>query len=214
MGGTNALGSTTTTAALAISNNTALDVNGNVVGARNVSVQGAGPDGTSGAIVSSAITDQQNAFRYVTLTGNTTFGGSGRWDIRNNGGSALTGGGYTLTKVGSNLIELVDLGNTGLGTIDVKNGTLQIEATTTLGDSTKTLTVESGAMLSMYATGTNILNKNLVLQGGTLGTSFGSAGATTLLRHHHSSRRRNSKPRRDTAGTSSLSPVPSAARAC
>jgi autotransporter-associated beta strand protein len=177
MGGANALGSTTATVALAISNNTALDVNGNIVGARNVSVQGAGPDGTSGAIVSSATTQQQNAFRYVTLTGNTTFGGSGRWDIRNNGGGTLTGGGYTLTKVGTNMVALVNLGETGLGTIDIKNGILEIEGTTTLGDTTKTVTVESSGMLSMYATGTNILNKNLVLQGGTLGTSLGSAGA-------------------------------------
>ncbi len=181
MGGADALGTATT--ALTITNGTALDVYGNSTGAHNVNVTGAGPDGTSGAIVSSATTDQQNAFRYVTLSGNTTFGGSGRWDIRNNGGGALTGSGYTLTKVGSNLIALVNLGETGLGTIDVKNGTLEIEGTTTLGDPTKTVIVESGAMLGMYTNGTNVpnLNKNLVLQGGTLGTSFGSAGTNNTF---------------------------------
>ncbi len=177
MGNTNALGSSSTTAAVTVNNNAALDVNGNSVGDRNVSVTGAGPDGTSGAIVSSGTTDQQDAFRYVTLAGNTTFGGSGRWDIRNRGsGGSLSGGGRDLTKVGANLIALVNLGETGLGNIDVKNGTLSIEQTTTLGDTSKTITVESGAMLSLYQTGTNVLNKNLALQNATLGTADPGAG--------------------------------------
>ncbi|MGA2062193.1 MAG: autotransporter-associated beta strand repeat-containing protein, partial [Thermoguttaceae bacterium] len=178
MGSANALGPTSATSAITISNNAALDVNGNTLGARPVSVQGAGPDGTSGAIVSSATADQINAFQYVTLTGNTTFGGTGRWDIRSNSGGSLTGAGYNLTKVGTNMISLTGLGETGLGNIDVKNGTLQIETTTTLGDTTKTITVESNGVLAMYNLGTNILNKNLTLQGGTLGTSFGTAGTT------------------------------------
>jgi autotransporter-associated beta strand protein len=175
MGGANALGTTNTTS-ITIANNAALDVNGNSVGARPVSVQGAGPDGTSGAIVSSASADQQNAFRYVTLAGPTTFGGTGRWDIRSSGGGSLTGGGYALSKVGTNLISLVNLGDTGLGDIHVKNGILQIEGSTTPGSS-GTITVESGAMLSMYAI-TTTLTKNLTLNGGTLGTSFGTAGTT------------------------------------
>ncbi|MGD0516853.1 MAG: autotransporter-associated beta strand repeat-containing protein, partial [Thermoguttaceae bacterium] len=174
MGGANALGSTTSANSITISNNAALDVNGNSLGARSVSVQGAGPDGTSGAIVSSATADQINAFRYVSLTGPTTFGGTGRWDIRSSSGGSLTGGGYALTKVGTNLISLVNLGDTGLGDINVKNGILMIEGSTTMGSS-GTVTVESGAMLSMYAI-TTTLTKNLKLKGGTLGTSFGDAG--------------------------------------
>ena len=74
------------------------------------------------------------------------------------------------------MISLVNLADTGLGDIHVKNGTLMIEGTTTPGSS-GTITVDSGAMLSMYAI-TNILTKNLTLNGGTLGTSFGTAGTT------------------------------------
>ena len=119
----NAIGPTTATAPITIGNLGALDIGGYVVGTRPVSVQGAGPDGVSGAIVSSATADQQNAFTNVTLTGNTTFGGTGRWDIRGTSAS-LAGGGYTLTKTGTNSVYLVGLGNTNLGAVIVNGGNL------------------------------------------------------------------------------------------
>ena len=61
-----------------------LDVNGFNLGTEPISVQGGGV-GNAGAILNSGAA-QTTALTKVTLTGNTTFGGSGRWDLR---GTAL-----------------------------------------------------------------------------------------------------------------------------
>jgi fibronectin-binding autotransporter adhesin len=150
-----------------IANGATLDVNGMNLTAEAVTVQGAGVGG-SGAILSTAAGDQQNALSYVTLSGNTTFGGTGRWDIRGTG--AYLSGNYNLTKTGTNLIALVGLGATDLKDITIESGSLLFETTTTMGDSSNTVTVAYDATLGFYNTGTNILYKNLILQGGTMGT--------------------------------------------
>ena len=98
---------------------------------------------------------------------------SNRWDLRSsttsdaNGARLSTGGqAYNLTKVGINQVGIVGATvDPALGNIDVQNGILSIEAATTgLGDPTKTLTVESGAELSLYQA-TNQFNKHIVLNG-------------------------------------------------
>src|SRR5262249_13825983 len=148
LGATN--GSTT------ISSGAVLDVNGQNLGAEPVLVQGSGIAG-AGAIINSGAT-QGNALQFVTLQGNTTVGGANRWDIRSadvndpSQGSLLTGGSaYDLTKVGTNQISLVGLTvDSALRNIDVQQGLLSVEAATaSLGDNTKTLTVESGATLQL-----------------------------------------------------------------
>ena len=50
-------------------------------------------------------TTQSNALRFVTFTGNTTFGGIGRWDIRANPTATLTGNNFNLTKTGPHLTD-------------------------------------------------------------------------------------------------------------
>src|SRR6185503_14902622 len=91
-----------------------LDVNAVNLGAENFIVSGAGHQG-QGALINSSGTGQNNAIRFVTLAGDATFGGVGRWDIRAAGTPAtaalLTGGNpYKLTKVGGNQISLVEVG--------------------------------------------------------------------------------------------------------
>ena len=143
MGNANALGPTDTSTAITLSNSGTLDIAGYTLGTRQVTFQGTV---RAGAIVSNSGADQQNALRYVTMLGNATFGGSARWDIRGDF-ATLTGNGYSLTKVGTNLVALNGLGSTNLGTVAINEGILSIEGTTTLGDATKTATVNSGAKL-------------------------------------------------------------------
>ncbi|MGA2060033.1 MAG: autotransporter-associated beta strand repeat-containing protein [Thermoguttaceae bacterium] len=184
---TTALGSTV--GGTTIADGATLDVNGLNLGAEAISVQGAGVDGSSGAIVNSSTTAQQNALRFVTLTGNTTFGGSARWDIRGDTTQtvpgSLTGKGYDLTLNGTNQIFLVSLGNVDLGNVNVSLGEFGIQASTTFVDGStsdlaKPITVASGAILTLYGLpATNVINKKLTLQGGTLQTSSGAGTTNT-----------------------------------
>ena len=93
------------------------------LGFESVTVSGSGVGG-NGAILNSHTNSQQNALRFVTLAGDTTFGGPGnwnavnnpgRWDIRSQAGNTdiasaanafLSTGGqpFKLTKTGSNYV--------------------------------------------------------------------------------------------------------------
>lgn len=156
-----------------------LDVNAINLTNELVTVSGAGFGGL-GAIVNNSATAQLNALHNVTLAGDTTFGGVGRWDIRNNGsgnGVLLTGGNaYNITKVGANYVTLVSVGvDAALGDIDVQQGGFGYEvATTGLGNPTKTLNVASNAYFLIYGS-TVPLNKQIRLQGGALVQSQNAA---------------------------------------
>ena len=137
-----------------VSNGAALDLSGSVndtlnFGTELFTVSGAGPDGL-GAVVNTG-NSQMNTFGRMTLAGDTTFGGTARWDFRNNSAS-LAMNGYTLTKTNSNAVVLVETAITpGAGKIDVKQGTLQIEAGTRLnGSSANTLHLFPGTTLGYY----------------------------------------------------------------
>lgn len=157
-----------------------LDVNGINLGAEPITVTGTGL-GNAGAIINFGGT-QNNALRFVTLSGNTTFGGVGRWDIRANPTASFAGNGFNLTKTGPNEVWLVDVGPSGLGNITVSEGLLGIQGTSTLGNAASTLTVSS-TTLSISATGTNALNKVMTLSAARLANGSGTnifAGPTTL----------------------------------
>ena len=57
-----------------------LDVGGSALGYEIVTASGSGV-GSAGAIINTGA-EQTNALRRVILAGDTTFGGTGRWDIR------------------------------------------------------------------------------------------------------------------------------------
>ncbi len=192
LGVTNALG--TTNGTLTIASGATLDLNNFAVAGEPTFVGGAGVGG-NGAIVNNSTNTagQLNAFQQITLTADTTFGGSNRWDLRASGGTAgaptaslsVGGSGYNITKVGTNFVGIVSATvDLTLGNVDIQNGILDFEgSTTSLGDPTKTITVRSNATLFLF-NATNHLNKLISLNGGgTINNNNGTnfiAGAITV----------------------------------
>lgn len=152
------------------------------LGLEPITVSGAGLFG-QGAIINSGGVAQQNAVRVVTLAGDTTFGGNGRWDIRGTGAALSTSGqAYNITKVGPNQVSLVGVAmDTALGNIDVQGGILSIEtSTTSAGNPAKNLTVESGATLQLFQLAVP-LNKVIILNGDSFTTTFNNnSGVNTI----------------------------------
>jgi autotransporter-associated beta strand protein len=163
-GNGNAFGTGQTT----INSGAMLDVNGQTLNTTAVvTVSGSGIN-NQGAIINTGAASQ-NALLSVTLAGDTTFGGTNRWDIRGTSPQLLTspaGSPYSITKVGPNFIGIVGANvDFGLLNIDIKQGTLDYEgATTGLGDANGALTVELGATFEMY-NASSPLSKNIVLNG-------------------------------------------------
>jgi autotransporter-associated beta strand protein len=144
-GSATALGATN--GATVISGTGALDIGGQNLGAEPVTVSGSGTSGV-GAIQNSGAA-ALNALQYVTLAGDTTFGGTNRWDIRANTNGSLAGNGFALTKTSANDIYLVGLGNTALGNIQIQQGRFGIQDNTLIGTG-GTLTLSAGAGLDLY----------------------------------------------------------------
>jgi autotransporter-associated beta strand protein len=185
-GSASALGDTN--ASTVVAAGATLDVNANV-GMEPIMAQGGGVGG-AGAIVNNGAGDQQNALRYVTLTGPTTFGGARRWDVRDPSSSALTAGlnaqlqanGFKVTKVSSNVVAFINVGETGLGDVDIQAGTLTFSRSTFLGNAAKAITVFPGATLQLHRTSeylNNELNKVLLMTNATF--AIESNGLTNLF---------------------------------
>jgi fibronectin-binding autotransporter adhesin len=162
-----ALGSTN--GATTISGTGALDVGGFNLGAEPVTVSGSGSGG--GAILNSGAS-VQNALQYVTLAGDTTFGGPSRWDIRANTNGYLAGNNHNLTKTGTNDIYLVGLGNTALTNILIAQGRIGVQDSTMLGTN-GTLTLFPGAGLDFWLT-TMTNTKSISLTNATISSSDGT----------------------------------------
>ena len=135
------------------------------LGSEVVTVSGTGVGG-NGALVHTGPNTQISALQQVVLAGNTTVGGSQRWDMRG-GTSVLDMGLNTLTKTGSNYIALVGTTITNAGNIDIQQGTLGIQTSANIGGSaSNTVTVQAGAAIENYLTATP-QNWSLVMQGGS-----------------------------------------------
>jgi fibronectin-binding autotransporter adhesin len=170
-----------------VANGATLDVNAQALGAEPLTVTGAGVGGI-GAIVNNGTGDNQNATRFVTLTGPTTFGGAFRWDVRDptpannpNGGvgAFLIGNNNDLTKVSTNVIAFINVGDTGLRDINILGGTLTFSRSTTMGDASRTVTIYPGATLQFHHTSeyiNNVMNKVVVMTNATLANE--TAGLT------------------------------------
>jgi len=176
-GNVTALG--TAAAGTTINSGATLDVNGFNLTAEAVTVSGAGVGGR-GAIINTGA-EQQNALRNVTLAGDTTFGGTGRWDIRTAASlnTSPAGSAYNITKMGSNQVSLVAVTtiDPALANIDIREGTFAIQTTTTqVGDANGTITVFTGATLNFFNLSTP-LNKLVRLQDGA--TFWNENGAST-----------------------------------
>ena len=167
-----------------------MDINGIALNGSiytNVSVGGAGVGGI-GAIINNGA-DQGNALLNVTMTANTTFGGTNRWDIRPTGAltSTVTGNGFDISKTGANTVGLATTNAlvTGVKNININQGTLVVADTSTVDNTvpgsiflnpTGTLSIGNYASLTGV-----VINKPLVMAGGTLQTdSTGTNGNATL----------------------------------
>ncbi len=153
-----------------------LDVNGFGIGSIAVQVQGSGVGG-AGAIINSGA-QQTSAMSNVTLTADTTFGGTGRWDLRGSGNTLSTGGSaFNLTKTGTNQISFVGTGvDPALANITINQGILAFQTSvSSMGNPADAVTVASGAILGFYNTSA-VMNKNCTLNGGTMWAQSGTTG--------------------------------------
>jgi fibronectin-binding autotransporter adhesin len=182
----NALGSTN--GGTTINSGARLDVGGPNLAANvafspeSIIVSGVGPD-TNGAIVNNGSVNQQNALLTVTLAGDTTFGGSSRFDIRGTGATLSTQSQpYSLIKTGANEVVIVDATvDPALNNIDIQQGQLQFQGNvTSLGNPASTLFVRAGASLFINGA-TNAFNKNISLtsDGSTLSVQQ-TGGSSTI----------------------------------
>jgi fibronectin-binding autotransporter adhesin len=177
-----------------IENGATLDINA-VPGLEPITVSGDGLGGLGALYRSGAAAD--DTLRSVTLAGDTTFGTAGdRWDINTQADAdlGLKGNGFKLTKVGFGQISIVgtdsatNLWDSGLGDIEVKEGTLLISRRMTMGQANKSALVHSNAALAFYSTAvtdvlgqTNILMKNVFLTNATLAFQGDAATAPVIF---------------------------------
>jgi autotransporter-associated beta strand protein len=195
VGNNSALGTTNGTTTIA--SGASLDVFAHNVGQEQIYVSGTGKlngnGTTNGAIYNSGGVILQAVAR-VTLLGDTVFGGpvggltvSNRWDLRSSATGDANGASLTvptpgtkLTKTGNNQVSFTGVTvDNNLGDIDVQAGVLSIEsATTGLGDTNYTLTVENNADLSIF-NATNQFNKKIVVNGNGVVNNLGSFNNTS-----------------------------------
>jgi fibronectin-binding autotransporter adhesin len=168
-----------------ILNGATLDVGSNNInlGFSSIVVSGAGVNSAGAIVNNSGSTAAGTNIAIVTMVGDTTFGGTGRLDLRSNPVGALnaslsTGGNpFKLTKVGTNQFQVSGVSvDGGLGDIDVKGGLLGVETGTTLGEQTHTLTVFTNATLNFFNV-SNVLIKNLILNDGATVSSTSGTNA-------------------------------------
>jgi fibronectin-binding autotransporter adhesin len=193
-GNSSALG--TTNGIVTVQSGATLDVSLNAInlGQKRIVVSGTGVGGGGALINSSGSTTfvGPNVAR-VTLAGDTTVGGSGRFDLRSattsdSSLSSLSTGGnpYHLTvATGGSTVAFGLIGCTvdpALGNVDVRSGILSLEAATTgLGNTASNLTIWPGGTLQLFAL-TNQLNKVITIgSDGTANSVSATSGSSTII---------------------------------
>lgn len=150
----------TTFGVTVVSNGATLDITNSAnLGQEPIFASGSGVGG-NGAIVNSSGNSGFVAanFAHLTMTTNIVIGGPGRLDFRASSATAqdanlsTTGGGPSLTKAGTNLLQLAGVQvDSSLGDILVGAGTLGFQwQISSLGDPTRYLSVSNGASVGFY----------------------------------------------------------------
>jgi autotransporter-associated beta strand protein len=165
----------TTTGALTITNGGTLDA-GFPLGAKPIFVSGAGVGG-NGAIVNNnggPIYDDSTGglANTVTLLGDTTFGGTNRWDLGSPTGATLSTGGkpysVSITSPAGGYKEWNSLTlDPKLTNINVLSAEFGIKGMTNLGDPNGTVTIYTNAQLTFWG-GSNYTKNYYVKSGGTM----------------------------------------------
>jgi autotransporter-associated beta strand protein len=179
IGSATSLGATNSTTTIA--SGATLDIRGVTAVAQQIVVQGSGVGGNGAIVNKGAALSNQGFTGNVSLAGDTTFGGTNRWDIYT---GTLTGNSHNLAKVGTNVIALTSLGDIGVSNINVQAGSFLVASNTTLGSNNATLYLWSGAGLTLNnSTVTNtkpvsLTNANVTSSTGTnvYGGSIGLNG--------------------------------------
>lgn len=173
MGNNAALGSVT--GGTTVAANAILDINGKNLSTEVITISGAG-DG-SGAVINTGA-EQISALGRLVLSADAAIGGtSTRWDIRNSS-PTIDMAGFTLTKAGSNYVGFVAVSLSNPGDIDVAEGTLSFQTSTTMGGSdANTITVRNGAILSSWRAESQI-DWGLVLENGSTLRAESAANST------------------------------------
>ncbi len=132
---------------ISVSPGATLDINGQTLNGytENIRIAGSGATASQGALGNSGATNM-NAIRGITLTGNASIGGDNRWDIGRLDFNAdpnvtvnhIDGGGFVLTKVGSNEIGLLS-GAINLAGVVMNEGILSAHENTSFGSGPVTL---------------------------------------------------------------------------
>ncbi|RYD67395.1 MAG: hypothetical protein EOP83_02905, partial [Verrucomicrobiaceae bacterium] len=110
--------------------------------------------------------EQQNALNRVVLTGNSSVGGTARFDIRPGTAPTLDLAGFTLTKTGTNQFSLVGAVVTP-GNVVINGGIFGVETTTT-ADATGTITINSAGVLGLWANVAGSVLRPVVSNNGTI----------------------------------------------
>ncbi|HEX7651930.1 MAG TPA: autotransporter-associated beta strand repeat-containing protein, partial [Verrucomicrobiae bacterium] len=189
----NNLGLGSSNATLNIQSGATLDLVGNVPGLKPLNLTGSGMDG-NGALVNDT-TDQNDALRAVTLTGNTVIRADALLGIRTPAETdpGFIGNGFKLTKTGTNQLNLnggeantlgVTVWDSDLGDVDVKQGILSFQRRMTMGRVSGTVTVEPGASLYLFDLNAIVMplqTKPVALINATLAGNGVSAGDNNVF---------------------------------
>ena len=171
---------------LYVTNNGSLDLNGQLLGAKMVSISGNGFNGQGALKNTSPAGFANDGVYFLTLTGDASISASNRYDIFGGNatyGGVMNGNGFKLTHLGSlgtggpGVVLINAIGETHLGDIDVVAGRLGFQGAVTMGDTSKTLTIESNAVFTLYGV-TPSVTKNLVMNGNA---TFDSAGGVNVF---------------------------------
>ena len=166
----------TTNGAVIVTSGSTLDENGyyaDAVASEPIFAQGTGVGGNGALVNNAGYGDLLN----VTLTGDTTIGGTARFDMS---GTLSTGGhAYNLTITGSSYHEWNDLTvDPNLANVTIGGAAeLGYKGTTTIGSPSGSLSVLAGATLTFWQNGQPVLAKHLILNDGAT-LHDGDASAT------------------------------------
>jgi autotransporter-associated beta strand protein len=159
-----------------VSDGGTFDANGIAPGSKYnlLTVSGVGVGG-NGAVINSSATavTNSNHFSTITLTGDTTWGGTSRYDITTP--TVFNGGSYTLTKVGANEMWYWPAAGSTLGGVIVNGGTFGVQVANPLAAGT-IVTVNTGAFHNTY--NTQALQHDVLLNDG--GTFQSTNGVGTM----------------------------------
>ena len=148
------------------------------LGAEDFTISGAGIDG-GGAIVNNGASNQMSSVQRVLLSGDATFGGKMRWDVRS---GYLFMNDHTLSKTGMNEIAVIVPVYPGSGHMVINQGLLRLEGNALMnGSSANTVTVNRDAKLELYLLTPFVPTWSLILNEGSFFQGSGNNSPSTNL---------------------------------